>query len=60
MGQYIGTILICAVDIKTKDYKAQDAELKLYLMLELEIRTGGISARKCFMFPIDRNGHCLR
>ena len=29
--------------------KAQDAELKLYLLLDREIRMGTISASKCFI-----------
>ena len=29
--------------------KAQDAELKLYLLLEREIRMGAISASECFV-----------
>jgi hypothetical protein len=29
--------------------KAQDAELKLYLLLEREIRIGAISASECFV-----------
>ena len=29
--------------------KAQDAELKLYLLLKREIRMGAISASKCFV-----------
>ena len=38
--------------MKAKDYKAtkaQDAELKLDLLLEREIRMGAISASKCFV-----------
>ena len=37
----------------SKDYrapKAQDAELKLYLLLEREIRMGAISASEFFVF----------
>ena len=37
-------------EILTKDYRApQDAELKLYLLLEREIRMGAISASGCFV-----------